>query len=124
MIWGPVLAVSFGAAAGALLRWQLGAHMNSLFPILPLGTLAANLVGGYIIGVAIAYFAQAPNIAPEWRLLTITGYFLGRSPDNAPRRSVGLGHGRHCDPRHRIANDDPGRVRHRAIAEIPVRSKA
>jgi CrcB protein len=77
MIWSPVLAISFGAAAGALLRWQLGVQMNSLFPILPLGTLAANLVGGYIIGLAIAYFAQAPNIAPEWRLLIITGFCGG-----------------------------------------------
>jgi fluoride exporter len=74
MIWSPALAISFGAAAGALLRWQLGVRMNSLFPILPLGTLAANLVGGYIIGLAIAYFAEAPHIAPEWRLLIITGF--------------------------------------------------
>ncbi len=77
MIWSPVLAISVGAAAGAVLRWQLGVRMNSLFPILPPGTLAANLVGGYIIGVAIAYFAQAPNIAPEWRLLIITGFCGG-----------------------------------------------
>ncbi len=77
MIWSPVFAISFGAAAGALLRWQLGVHMNSLWPNLPLGTLAANLIGGYIIGVAVAYFAQAPNIAPEWRLLIITGFCGG-----------------------------------------------
>ncbi len=77
MIWSPVLAISLGAAAGALLRWRLGVHMNSLFPILPLGTLAANLVGGYIIGLAVAYFAQAPHIAPEWRLLIITGFCGG-----------------------------------------------
>jgi fluoride exporter len=77
MIWSPVLAISFGAAAGALLRWQLGVHLNSFLPALPLGTLAANLVGGYIIGLAVAYFAQAPNIAPEWRLLIITGFCGG-----------------------------------------------
>lgn len=77
MIWSPVLAISVGAAAGALLRWQLGVHMNSFLPILPLGTLAANLVGGYIIGLAIAYFAQAPHLAPEWRLLIITGFCGG-----------------------------------------------
>jgi fluoride exporter len=90
MIWSPVLAISFGAAAGALLRWQLGVGMNSLLPNLPLGTLAANLIGGYIIGLAVAYFSQAPNIAPEWRLLIITGFcgglttfstFSGRSRD-------------------------------------------
>ena len=77
MIWSPVLAISVGAAVGALLRWQLGVQMNSLFPVLPLGTLAANLVGGYIIGLAIAYFARAPGIAPEWRLLIITGFCGG-----------------------------------------------
>jgi CrcB protein len=77
MIWSPVLAISLGAAAGALLRWRLGVHLNSLLPILPLGTLAANLVGGYIVGLAVAYFAQAPHIAPEWRLLIITGFCGG-----------------------------------------------
>ena len=77
MIWTPVLAISIGAAAGALLRWQLGVHLNSLFPVLPLGTLAANLVGGYIIGLAIDYFAQAPHLSPEWRLLIITGFCGG-----------------------------------------------
>jgi CrcB protein len=77
MIWSPVLAISLGAAAGALLRWQLGVQMNSLLPNLPLGTLAANLIGGYIIGLAVAYFAQTPNIAPEWRLLIITGFCGG-----------------------------------------------
>jgi fluoride exporter len=77
MIWSPVLAISIGAAAGALLRWQLGIGLNSLFPVLPLGTLAANLIGGYIIGFAVGYFAQAPSIAPEWRLLIITGFCGG-----------------------------------------------
>jgi fluoride exporter len=77
MIWSPILAISFGAAAGALLRWQLGVQLNSLFPVLPPGTLAANLIGGYIIGLTIAYLAQAPNIAPEWRLLIITGFCGG-----------------------------------------------
>ena len=77
MIWSPVIAISSGAAAGALLRWQLGVRLNSLFPTLPPGTLAANLVGGYIVGLAIAYFAQATNIAPEWRLLIITGFCGG-----------------------------------------------
>jgi CrcB protein len=77
MIWTPVLAISIGAAAGALLRWRLGVQMNSLFPVLPLGTLAANLVGGYIIGLAVNYFAQAPHLSPEWRLLIITGFCGG-----------------------------------------------
>lgn len=76
-MWKPVVAISLGSAAGALLRWQLGLRLNSLFPAIPPGTLAANLVGGYIIGLAVAYFAQATDIAPEWRLLIITGFCGG-----------------------------------------------
>jgi CrcB protein len=76
-MWQPVLAISVGASAGALLRWQLGARLNSFFPALPPGTLAANIIGGYIVGLAIAYFAQATDIAPEWRLLIITGFCGG-----------------------------------------------
>ena len=73
----PILAISLGAVLGALLRWQLGLKLNSFFPSLPPGTLTANLIGGYIIGLAVAYFAQAPGIAPEWRLLIITGFCGG-----------------------------------------------
>ena len=76
-MWKPILAISLGAALGALLRWQLGLKLNSIFPALPPGTLAANLIGGYVIGLAVAYFAQAPSIAPEWRLLIITGFCGG-----------------------------------------------
>ena len=77
MNWAPALAVSIGAVAGALLRWQLGVLLNSYFPVVPPGTLAANLIGGYIIGLTIAFLAQAPNVAPEWRLLIITGFCGG-----------------------------------------------
>jgi fluoride exporter len=76
-MWKPILAISFGSAIGALLRWVLGNQLNSLVPTMPLGTLAANLIGGYVVGLAIAYFAQAPDIAPEWRLLIITGFCGG-----------------------------------------------
>jgi len=76
-MWKPIFAISLGAALGALLRWILGVKLNGLFPTLPPGTLVANLVGGYIIGLAVAYFAQAPDIAPEWRLLIITGFCGG-----------------------------------------------
>ena len=76
-MWKPILAISLGSALGALLRWGLGTKLNSIFPDIPPGTLTANLIGGYIIGVAVAYFAQAPDIAPEWRLLIITGFCGG-----------------------------------------------
>ncbi|MBC9250994.1 fluoride ion transporter CrcB [Pseudomonas alcaligenes] len=72
-----ILAISLGSACGALLRWTLGLKLNSLFPAIPPGTLLANLIGGYIIGVAVAYFASAPNLSPEWRLLIITGFCGG-----------------------------------------------
>lgn len=76
-MWKPILFISLGSSLGALLRWGLGSQLNSLFPAVPPGTLTANLVGGYIIGLAIAYFAQAPDIAPEWRLLIVTGFCGG-----------------------------------------------
>ncbi len=76
-MWKPIFVISLGAALGALLRWILGVKLNGLFPTLPPGTLVANLLGGYIIGLAVAYFAQVPGIAPEWRLLIITGFCGG-----------------------------------------------
>ena len=76
-MWKPIVAISLGAALGALSRWGLGNQLNSVFPTVPLGTLSANLIGGYIIGVAIAFFAQAPGLAPEWRLAVITGFCGG-----------------------------------------------
>jgi CrcB protein len=76
-MWKSVIAISFGAALGALLRWVLGAKLNSLFPTVPPGTLASNLIGGYIIGVGIAFFAWFPTLTPEWRLLVITGFCGG-----------------------------------------------
>lgn len=72
-----ILAICVGASLGALLRWWLGLALNSLFPTIPPGTLAANLVGGYFVGVAIAFFATYTAIAPEWRLLVITGFCGG-----------------------------------------------
>lgn len=71
------LVVGIGAALGAWLRWALGLFLNPLFPAVPPGTLAANLVGGYIIGAALGIFAQIPGIAPEWRLLVVTGFCGG-----------------------------------------------
>jgi len=76
-MWKPIVVISLGAALGALFRWVLGDKLNSLFPAIPPGTLTANLIGGYIIGVAVGGFAQAPGIAPEWRLFIITGFCGG-----------------------------------------------
>ncbi|KNH04407.1 Integral membrane protein [Candidatus Burkholderia brachyanthoides] len=74
-----VLAVAVGGALGSLLRWVLGLQLNALFPDLPLGTLASNVIAGYVIGVAIAFFARLPNLAIEWRLFVITGLMGGLS---------------------------------------------
>lgn len=72
-----ILAVGIGAAFGAWSRWALGLLLNALFPPIPPGTLAANLIGGYVIGVAVGLFAQVPALAPEWRLLIVTGFCGG-----------------------------------------------
>lgn len=66
-----------GAAIGAWLRWGLGLWLNPALPQLPMGTLAANLAGGYLIGLAVAFFMQHPGLSPEWRLLIITGFLGG-----------------------------------------------
>lgn len=70
------LAVGFGAALGAWLRWGLGMLLNAVHPSLPLGTLAANWGGGFVIGFLVAFFNSTPTLSPEWRLFAITG-FLG-----------------------------------------------
>ncbi len=71
------LAIGLGAACGAWLRWGLGLWLNPALPELPLGTLAANMIGGYLIGLAMAFFMQHPGLSPEWRLLIITGFLGG-----------------------------------------------
>jgi CrcB protein len=76
-MWKSVMAICVGASLGALLRWWLGAQLNHVFPTVPPGTLTANLVGGYLVGLAIAFFATYSAIAPEWRLLIITGFCGG-----------------------------------------------
>lgn len=76
-MWKSIVAISLGASLGALLRWWLGTRLNSLFPTIPPGTLAANLIGGYIIGAAIAFFSSFSALAPEWRLFVITGFCGG-----------------------------------------------
>ena len=71
------LAVFGGAGFGALLRWWLSAWLNPVFPTVPLGTVASNLVGGLLVGVASAFFTHNSALAPEWRLLIITGFMGG-----------------------------------------------
>jgi CrcB protein len=70
-------SVFVGAGLGACLRWWLGLRLNGVFPTMPLGTLAANLIGGFIIGIAVAVFALKSELAPELRLLVITGFLGG-----------------------------------------------
>ena len=74
---GSWLAVGGGAAVGAWLRWGLGTVLNPVFPTLPLGTLAANLVGGLIMGVAMELVTRHSLLAPELRLLVTTGFLGG-----------------------------------------------
>ena len=75
----PVLAISIGAALGALLRWALGLKLNAVLEVIPFGTVAANLLAAYVIGLATASFATTSNLSPEWKLLIITGFCGGLS---------------------------------------------
>lgn len=77
MNYYPFIAIGLGASIGAWIRWGLGLWLNPVLPTLPMGTLAANLVGGYLIGLAVAFFMQHPGLSPEWRLLIITGFLGG-----------------------------------------------
>lgn len=71
------LAVAIGGALGCLSRWLLGMTFNRMFPAVPPGTLMANLIGGYLVGVALAYFGAHPDLPPQWRLFVITGFMGG-----------------------------------------------
>jgi fluoride exporter len=74
--WKTIVAVSLGASLGALLRLALSESLNATFPAIPPGTLLSNLIGGYVVGVAIAFFATS-NLPLEWRLFVITGFCGG-----------------------------------------------
>lgn len=76
-MWKSLLAVAVGSALGALLRWALGLKLNGLLPGVPPGTLAANLLGAFVIGAALAWIAGSPDVSPEWRLLITTGFCGG-----------------------------------------------
>ncbi|HVC13192.1 MAG TPA: fluoride efflux transporter CrcB [Burkholderiales bacterium] len=71
------LAVGVGAAVGAWLRWGLGILLNPVFPTLPLGTFAANMLGGYLMGIALGLFSALQALSPEVRLLIATGFLGG-----------------------------------------------
>jgi CrcB protein len=77
MNWGGFAAVGIGAATGAWLRWGLGLLLNPLFPTLPMGTLAANLAGGYLMGVAMGILTHYASLPVEARLLITTGFLGG-----------------------------------------------
>jgi fluoride exporter len=76
MIW-QWLAVGTGAALGALLRWRLGVWFNAVFPTIPFGTLASNLIGGFIMGLCMEYFSRNAGVPPELRLAATTGFLGG-----------------------------------------------
>jgi CrcB protein len=75
-LWSALMAIGLGAVIGAWGRWALAYWLNAKWPLMPLGTLTANVVGGYLIGIAIAVFAMHPALSPFWRLVIVTG-FLG-----------------------------------------------
>lgn len=76
-MWLSILAIFFGAGFGALLRAGFNFLTVGSASIIPLGTLLSNMVGGYLIGIAIAFFGNNPNLSPEWKLFVITGFLGG-----------------------------------------------
>ena len=76
-MWLSIFAIFFGAGFGALLRAGFNFLVVGSVSMIPLGTLLSNLVGGYLIGIAIAFFGNNPNLTPEWRLFVITGFLGG-----------------------------------------------
>ena len=72
-----VLGISLGAALGALARWQLGLWLSQPGALMPWGTLAANLVGGLLVGVAVGAMELLPGLNPLWRLFLVTGFLGG-----------------------------------------------
>lgn len=76
-LWRSMIAVAVGGMVGCLMRWFLALILNRYFPTIPPGTLAANLIGCYVIGVALAVFTLNPAISVEWRLFVTTGFCGG-----------------------------------------------
>ena len=76
-MWLSIFAIFFGAGLCALLRAGFNVLAAGTASMIPMGTLLANLIGGYLIGIAIAFFGNNPNLSPEWKLLVITGFLGG-----------------------------------------------
>ena len=76
-MWLSILAIFFGAGFGALLRAGFNVLTVGIASAIPLGTLLSNLVGGYLVGLAVAYFGSNPQLSPEWKLLVVTGFLGG-----------------------------------------------
>ena len=76
-MWPSILAIFCGAGLGALLRAGFNLATVGVASMLPLGTFISNMVGGYLIGIAVAFFGNNPNLSPEWKLFVITGFLGG-----------------------------------------------
>jgi CrcB protein len=76
-MWLSIFAIFTGAGLGALLRAGLNIATTTITSTLPLGTLISNLVGGYLVGIAVAFFGNNPSISPEWKLFIVNGFLCG-----------------------------------------------
>ncbi|MBU3620516.1 fluoride efflux transporter CrcB [Polynucleobacter sp. CS-Odin-A6] len=76
-MWLSIFAIFCGAGLGALLRAGFNLATVNIVSTLPLGTFIANMVGGYMVGIAVAFFGNNPSLSPEWRLLVVTGFLGG-----------------------------------------------
>ena len=76
-MWLSFLAIFCGAGLGALLRAGFNFLTVGMVSVVPLGTLLANMVGGYLVGIAVAFFGSNPSLSPEWKLFVITGFLGG-----------------------------------------------
>jgi CrcB protein len=90
-MWRSFIAVAVGGALGCLFRWYLAIFLNRYFPAIPPGTLAANLIGCYVIGVAIGFFTANPGVPLEWRLFITTGFCGGLTLMQSGRSIFALG---------------------------------
>jgi fluoride exporter len=76
-VWSGFVAVGTGAAIGAWARWGLSVWLNPRLVFFPLGTFMANAIGGFLVGIAVAYFLRNPELSPAWRLFAVTGFLGG-----------------------------------------------